>query len=228
MKKLLNYFSRTELLLWLGSIALIILFFVIFDRKDFLSLSASLLGVTSLIFCAKGNPVGQAIIIIFSTLYAIISYRFAYYGEMITYVGMTAPMAVFSLVSWLKNPYDKSKRSEIKINELRRIEIVIILILTAVVTFAFYFILKALGTSNLWISTLSVATSFSAAALMLRRSPYYALAYALNDVVLIIMWIMASTVNISYMSVTVCFIVFLANDVYGFINWRRIRKRQSA
>lgn len=71
-----------------------------------MTLIASLIGVPSLIFCAKGNPVGQILMIVFSILYGIISYGFAYYGEMITYLGMTLPMAVFSLVSWLRNPYE--------------------------------------------------------------------------------------------------------------------------
>ena len=90
-----------------------------FDRENYLSLGASLLGVTSLIFCAKGNPVGQLLMVIFSLLYALISYSFAYYGEMLTYLGMTAPMALVALVSWLRNPY-KGNRAEVKVNRLGR------------------------------------------------------------------------------------------------------------
>ena len=37
---------------------------------------ASLVGVTSLIFIAKGNPIGQALIVVFSLLYGAISYSF--------------------------------------------------------------------------------------------------------------------------------------------------------
>ena len=33
--------------------------------------------------------------------------------------------------------------------------------------------------------------------------------------------------DISYLSVVVCFIAFLANDIYGFISWRKIEKRQA-
>ena len=58
-----------------------------------------------MIFNAKGNPIGQFLTIVFSLLYGIISYGFSYYGEMITYLGMTMPMSVFALVSWIKNPY---------------------------------------------------------------------------------------------------------------------------
>ena len=105
------YFSKGEKLLWLFSVASILLSFFLFDGKSFLTLAASLVGVTSLIFNAKGNPFGQVLMILFSLLYGVISYSFRYYGEMITYLGMTMPMAAVALVSWLRNPY-RGNRAE--------------------------------------------------------------------------------------------------------------------
>lgn len=93
-RKLLQYFSRAERLLWGLSVVFIVGSFCAFDRENYLTLAASLIGVTSLIFNAKGNPIGQVLMVIFSLLYGIISHTFAYYGEMITYLGMTMPMAV--------------------------------------------------------------------------------------------------------------------------------------
>lgn len=222
-----TYFSKAELCLWLGSVLFIIISFYTFDRVNFLTLTASLIGVTSLIFNAKGNPFGQLLMIIFSLLYGIISYSFAYYGEMITYLGMTAPMALFALVSWLKHPY-KNKKSEVKVNSISIKETVFILILSVFVTVAFYYILKYFNTTNLMLSTLSVTTSFIAAYLTFRRSPLFAVAYALNDIVLIGLWVLASISDTSYTSVVICFIVFLINDIYGYINWLKMQKRQQA
>ena len=116
--------------------------------------------------------------------------------------------------------------SEVKVNRVGGREILFSAALTAVVTVVFYFILAAFNTANLLPSTLSVTTSFLAAYLTFRRSPYFALAYAANDVVLIVLWIMATAVNISYLSVVVCFAVFLINDLYGFFNWLKMEKRQ--
>lgn len=90
LKTLTTYFSKFELALWSGSIVLIWLSFLLFDRERYLTLTASCIGVTSLILNAKGNPLGQFLTIIFSVLYGIISFSCAYYGEMITYLGMTA------------------------------------------------------------------------------------------------------------------------------------------
>lgn len=224
-KALTGYFTKTELALWCSSVLLILISFILFDRKNYLTLSASLIGASSLIFVAKGNPLGQLLMVIFSLLYGVISYTFSYFGEMITYLGMTAPMALFALVSWLKNPYN-GNRAEVKINRLNASELVFMFILSAAVTFIFYFILEFFGTANLYLSTLSVTTSFIAVYLTFRRSAYYALAYAANDVVLIILWLLAAEADFSYMSVAVCFIMFLANDLYGFVSWRRMHARQ--
>lgn len=221
-----RYFKKREIALWSGSVILILLSFIIFDRSNYMTLIASLIGVTSLIFCAKGNPVGQVLMIIFSILYGIISYGFAYYGEMITYLGMTLPMAIFSLISWLRNPYEKN-RSEVKVNQITIKETVFMCLLTAVVTVVFYYILDYFKTANIVPSTVSVATSFAAAYLTFRRSPYYALVYGMNDVVLIVLWILAATEEPRYISVVVCFVAFWVNDLYGYISWKKMERRQT-
>ena len=225
MKCRLTYFSKAEMGLWSTSILLILISFLVFDRSNYLSLAASVIGVTSLIFSAKGNPMGQGLMILFSLLYGVISYTFAYYGEMITYLGMTMPMAVFALISWLRNPYE-GNRAEVRVNRLRRAEHALLWPLTAAVTLVFYFILAYFHTAYLPLGTLSVTTSFLAVYLTFRRSPYFALAYAANDVILIHLWVLASITDTRYVSVAVCFGAFLFNDLYGFISWQRMKKRQ--
>ncbi len=227
MKTIRNYFSKTELVLWSVSVLFIIISFCIFDRESYLTLSASLIGVTSLIFNAKGNPIGQALMIVFSLLYGIISFTFAYYGEMITYLGMTMPMALFALISWLRNPY-KGNKAEVEVNSISKKEHIFMWVLALIVTIAFYFILKYFNTANIVPSTISVTTSFLAVYLTFRRCPTFALAYAANDIVLIVLWVMASIHEVKYISVVVCFIAFFVNDIYGYISWKRMKRRQTA
>ena len=139
MNKFKNYFSKAEILLWFFSVSSIVISFVMFSNNGCITLIASLIGVTSIIVNAKGNPTGQAMMIIFSIMYGIISYSCKYYGEMITYLGMTAPMAVVALVSWIKNPYGDGK--EVKVNRIKLSEVVLMIIIGTAVTFIFYFIL---------------------------------------------------------------------------------------
>lgn len=225
MKKLSDYFTKFEITLWVCSLAIITLSFYIFDRTNPLNLICSLLGATSLIFCAKGNPIGNAIMVVFSILYAIISYTFKYYGEMFTYLFMTLPMSIVCLLAWIKNPF-KGNKAQVKIDDIKKKDLIQMIVASLLITIIFYFILKAFNTANLIVSTISIATSFFAAFLTYKRSPYFALAYAANDLVLIVLWIYASLFNTSYVSVAACFITFFINDIYGFINWLKMKKNQ--
>ena len=225
IENVINYFSRQEIILWVCSVLLIVVSFCIFDREGYMALCASLIGVTALILNAKGNAAGQFLMIVFSLLYSFISFTFAYYGEMITYLGMSVPMSVISLVSWVKNPYDRNK-SEVKINRISGKEYIFMWVMAVIVTIILFFVLRYFNTANIIPSTMSVTTSFIAAYLTFRRSPYFAIGYVANDIILMIMWSIASFYDIGYISVVICFAVFLANDMYGFISWREMEKRQ--
>ena len=218
--------TKFEWLLWGCSLLVVGVASLIAPDASWLSVLASLIGVTALIFLAKGHVMGQFLIVVFAALYGIISFQFRYYGAMITYLGMSAPMAVCAAISWLKNPYEGT--NEVKVNHLAAHHWLGLSVLTVVVTVVFYFILQALGNGSLIVSTISVATSFFAASLVFLRSPYYALGYAANDVVLIVLWVLASIEDIGSLPMVLCFAVFLFNDLYGFFSWRRMEKRQKA
>ena len=225
MKRLFNYFTKFELILWGCSIAVVVISYVGFSRPIDLAFFASLIGATSLILNAKGNPLGMGLMIFFCMIYGYISYTYSYYGEMITYLGMSWPLSILAFVSWFRNPY-KNKRSQVTVSSVTKKDIALIFALAVFVTIALYFVLKYFNTANLEISTFSVTTSFIAAMLTYKRSAYFALAYAVNDIVLIVMWTMAALSDIYYLSVVICFVMFLVNDSYSFINWKRMQKKQ--
>lgn len=226
-RKITNPFralTLTEWIILITSIVGVTLSFLLVPKRDYLTLAASLIGVTALIFVAKGMVIGQILVVVFSAFYGIISFFFSYYGEMITYLGMSLPIAVVSIITWVRNPYGDSGR--VRVGRMTPIGVLIMLLSTSGVTVAFYFILRALGAANLLVSTLSVATSFLAAYLTAMRNPFYAVAYSLNDIVLIVLWILASVENIAYLPMVMCFVMFLVNDIYGFINWMRMKSAQ--
>lgn len=217
--------SKFEKGLWVFSLITVGLSFILAGNFNFLTLIASLTGVSGLIFVSKGDVLGQMLIIVFGILYAIISYNLRYYGEMITYLGMTLPIAILSVVSWMKNPYAER---EVEVRHLSFKAFLSLFIVAILVTWVFYYILKYFGTASLVISTISITTSFLASSLMMLRSPYYALFYGLNDIVLVILWVIASINDISFLPMVICFLIFLLNDTYGFINWNKMLIRQNA
>lgn len=225
LKNPFRILTKFEIGLWTVSVSVLLCSFFIAGGDAPLSLVASLVGVTSLIFLARGFALGQVLMILFAILYAILSYKARYYGEMITYLGMSAPTALIAMINWLRHPYKET--SEVEVSHHLPLKLRVLLgIGTVLATVAFYFILKLLGTANLLISTVSVATSFFAACLAACRNPYYALGYALNDVVLILLWVAVTRGDLSALNMVICFAVFLVNDLYGFFCWLRMAKRQ--
>lgn len=211
--------TKKEWLLWLGSLLIVILSNLVSGSVDVLTLVAVCVGITSLIFAAKGNVWAQILMIVFSILYGIISWRFRYWGEMITYLGMTMPMAVWSTITWIRNP--SKNGNEVEIQKLNRKHIVGLSVFSVAVTAAFCYILHVLDTPNIVFSTISITTSFLAASLTMLRSSYYALGYAMNDIVLIVLWVLASLKNPAYIPVAVNFAIFFLNDLYGFVSWKK-------
>ncbi|MDE7406563.1 MAG: nicotinamide riboside transporter PnuC [Clostridiales bacterium] len=226
MKNPFKALNKFDICLWVAAFTAIILTFFLIGSNDYMTLVSSITGITMLMFIVKGNVVGQFLTVIFSVCYGIVAYFTKYYGEMITYLGMSTPAAIYAIVTWLRHPYKDS--SSISIAKLNAKKVSIVGVISAVVTVAFYFILRALGTTNLAVSTVSVALSMIAACFTILRSPFYGLAYACNDIVRIALWAMVAANNISCLPIIVCFSLFFIYDTYGFINWMRMRKKQTA
>lgn len=214
--------TKKEWGVWIGSLLIIVISNISSGSFDLLTLVAACIGVTSLIFVAKGNVWSQILMSVFSILYGIISFQFRYWGEMITYLGMTMPMAIWSTITWIRNPSESGK--EVAIQRLTKKHIILLVVSGVIVTAVFYKILAVFSTPNIVFSTISVTTSFFAASLTMLRSSYYAVGYAANDVVLIVLWILASIKEPRYLSVTVIFVIFLFFDLYGFISWKKREK----
>lgn len=217
--------SLFDKILWAVSTALLSVLYFFMPEKNPVSLAASVIGVSSLIFTAKGHVSGPLLSVVFALLYSAVSFKMRYYGEMITYLFMTAPSSFLSAVAWFKNPSAQGK-SEVRIAHLTPKKFFAAAGISSLATVVFYFILRALNTANLEISTFSITTSMLSSVLIMMRVPYYALSYAVNDIVLIAMWILASIQDKSNFPMVLNFVIFLANDINGFFSWKKIRNRQ--
>ena len=66
--------TRREWCLWLASLAVVLIANQITPELDPLTMTAALVGVTSLVFAAKGNVWSQVLMIVFSILYGVIGH----------------------------------------------------------------------------------------------------------------------------------------------------------
>lgn len=130
------------------------------------------------------------------------------------------PLHITTIISWLKNKSNKDS-NVVSVNKLNRKEYMVLGLVTVLVTFMFFYILKLLDTNELMISTISLASY-----LMLRRSSNYASAFVINDVISITLWGIACVNDIALLPMVVTFSVFFVNDIYGFISWKKREKVQ--
>ena len=136
-------FQRRRTVLWVVSLLIVTASNLVTGQVEPLTLAATDIGITALIFAAKGNVWAQILMIIFCLLYGLISFQVRYWGEMITYLGMSLPMAIWSTITWLRNPSADGKTVDIQ--KLTRKHVVGVAFFGALTTGVFYLILRALG-----------------------------------------------------------------------------------
>ena len=131
--------TKREWGVWIGALLVIAVSNIFSANFNVLTLIASCVGVSSLIIAAKGNVWSQILMILFSILYGIISWQFHYWGEMMTYLGMTMPMAIWSTITWIRNPSESGK--EVEIQQLTKKHIFLLVTSATVITILFFKIL---------------------------------------------------------------------------------------
>ena len=227
MKNFFKSWNLFEKLFLLISLIIIIGCFFLGSDKNVLSLITSILGVITVIFGAKGLVLAPVINIIYNVVYILLSYTQGFYGEVLIYVFLMTPINIAMIVSWFKN---KSKEDEniVEVNKLSKKEYFILFFVTILFSIGFYFILRALNTTAVFISTISLIDSFIATYLLYRRCSNYALSYIVNDIILIVLWSFAIKNNgIAYLPMILSFGVFLVNDIYGLISWKKRERKQN-
>ena len=226
MKKLFKDWNLFEIIFMFASILVLALCFAFSADRNVFSFITSIVGIVAVLMVAKGLTVAPIVNIVYCVLYSIISIVQCYYGEAIIYIFLMLPIYIMSIVSWLRNKNPNNK-STVKIKAIGGMEYLYLAIGTVVAAVGFYFLLKALNTSELFVSTISLVTSAVASYLMLRRCSYYAIGFILNDVILIILWSLAmARSGIGYLPTVISFVVFLINDIYGLVHWKLEEKKQ--
>lgn len=229
MRKLKEYFSdwtKFELGLLVIGISISILSSIIFNGDVIDTLYTSSYLVTALLM-AKGKVECYLVGFVSIFFYGIVSYNQGYYGELLITAFLTFPIMIIGIRSWLKHQDEKD--DVVMINSLSRPEIVISFASQLLLFWLYYFILKFFNTDLLIISSLSVVTSVLASYFEARRSELSLYCYVANDFVIITLWIIPIIGgDTELVPVLVGPLLLLVNDIYGSINWSRMKRRQKA
>lgn len=222
IKKVFGKWNAIELIFYIVGLALIITMSICFGAS-WMSAVTGIFGLSCVLFAAKGKIIGIFFTWVMIVFYSILSYKNKYYGEVFINLCMMFPMTIIQLISWLKN---LGKDYVVKVNSITKKEIIIVCSAAALAFVVFYFILRALNTSQLIFSTISIVTSVLATYFQSRRSKYGFLAFLVNDAVLCVLWLFATLEDIKNVAMLTAVALYVVSDIYGFISWGILQKRQ--
>lgn len=185
----------------------------------------SILGITYIFLNAKGFLIANLFGLTRNILYAIICINNRYYGEVVVCC-VSIVVIIITFITWYKNRANNS--INLKIGKAMSWQNYLILFACmAVVPVGIYFMLKAFNTQNLIISTLSVTLNLGANILLAKRLESNFYVFMANNIMCFVLWLLIVLKGeMSYIPTLINIIVFFTLNIFGVINWNRLKKQQ--
>ncbi len=219
-------FNLFETLFLTFSLITVITVSIVF-KSDWLSIVYSLSAIFAMFCLSKSVYLYPIYQIISDGIYVVQSYFNGLYGESILNLFILIPIQIVTAISWFRN---KRENSEIQVNKLAWQEWICIFATASALIAPVYFMLKALNTNYLIISVATFIIPIVSYYLTLRRSVFQFAAYIIQNLVIIVLWLMpiieGGVGDIGLLPMALTFAIFGINNVYGFVNWTRKYKRQ--
>ena len=194
-------------------------------KSDLITLLTALTAVSTTVLLAKGKSFAYILYIICILLYIVVSYNNNYYGEIIVYIFLILPMCISSLITWIKHPNNKT--NTVEVNKIKPKEKIIMTLSIVPISIGVYYLLKIFNTNELIASTFTFVCTILANYLQIRRSKLSFYFYFIEDISLLILWILPILKgNISLLPIVINSSFNLINDSYGIYNWKVLERKQ--
>ena len=226
-----NYFSdwsKFEITLLMLAFSVPLTLGIIFQSSLIQIGASSVTMIASLLF-AKARIEGFLISLIGMVLFGIVAFDNRLFGEVGVLLFFGLPAQIAGFISWTKalNKKESSSPSKIQIRKTGRKEIFILVAACGVFSVGLYFLLGAINTNLLLLSTISVVFTVFGTVLMVRRSHLGTLGFALNDISNILLWLMIVMMgDITAIVMIVQPVLLLVNNTYGVFEWRKLLRVQ--
>lgn len=233
-QKIINFFKSFNLFDWIYlplSLVAVMVVSIVF-KSDAYSTIYSMISLLSVFLLSKGLLIAPFCLIVSYVMYAIQSYYNALYGEAILNMFILLPIQVITIILWFRKHRAKNKQStqSVIVNDIKIKEWLCIIVATLALGVAAYFGLQALNTNYLILSTFTFVLPIVANYLILRGSLYQFVVYTIVNFFLIAIWLLPIFQGLpqgaNFVPMAVSFVSFTISDIYGLINWIKLRKQQ--
>lgn len=192
---------------------------------------SSIAGILCVIMAAKGKIATFYFGAIQASTYAYIAYTYQLYGEAMLNAFFFLPFQVIGWIVWFKNRKNKTEATrgeEVYAKRLTLKQWAILTPIIIVVVVGYAFLLESIGAQQVRIDSVAVVLSVFAQILMTLRFAEQWLLWIVINVLTITMWLLVLVQSGGNdWTVFAMWCAFLANSIYGWLNWRKLAKNQT-
>ena len=222
----LNWF---DWFLILGTTVVSILSSLLGDGWDTLGFIVAVTGIINLVLCARGNIWNYLFGIIYNAIYVYISWKSRLYADSAIYLLYYLPMQFVGWFSWKKNQNQDSGAVNAVHLDKRTALILLAAATVLIPVFAWILGLPAIGDAQPWLDAATTVVSILAMYMMVKAIAEQWYIWIALDAAQVIKWTIATVRGEEHAALMlVMFAFFLANAVYGLIQWNGLAKRASA
>ena len=223
--RILNWF---DWFLILGTTAVSIASSLLGEGWDTLGFIVAVTGIINLVLCAKGNIWNYLFGIVYNAIYVYIAWKSRLYADSAIYLLYYLPMQFAGWAHWKKNQNQES--GAVNARHLDRKTALVLLATAAVLIPLFAWILSRpfIADSQPWLDSVTTVVSILAMYLMVKAIAEQWYIWIVLDAVQCVKWAIATARGEEHAALMlVMFAFFLANAVYGLIQWNGLAKQAS-
>ncbi len=195
---------------------------------DTLGFIVAVTGIINLVLCAKGNIWNYAFGIIYNAIYVYIAWHSKLYADSAIYLLYYLPMQFVGWITWKKNQNQDS--GAVNAVHLSRQQAVALLAAAAILVPFFAWLLGRpfIGDSQPWLDAVTTVVSILAMYMMVKAIAEQWYIWIVLDAVQVVKWTIATVRGEAHAALMlVMFAFFLANAIYGLIQWNRLARQAS-
>ena len=223
--RILNPF---DWILILGTTVVSIASSLLGEGWDTLGFIVATTGIVNLVLCAKGNIWNYAFGIVYNAIYVYIAWHSKLYADSSIYLLYYLPMQFIGWAQWKKNRNQESGAVNAVHLTLRQGLVLLAAACVLIPLFAWILGLPAIGDSQPWLDSVTTVVSILAMYMMVKAIAEQWYIWIVLDSVQVVKWTVATVRGEAHAALMlVMFAFFLANAVYGLIQWNGLAKLSS-
>lgn len=185
-----------------------------------LGIIAGISGVISVVLCAKGKISFYFIGFVQTITYLFLAWDNRFYGEVLENIFYLVTM-VWGIFIWKKNMNRNDDGStEVAAKKFSLLQWIAAIVGTLAATVAMGFALDKIGSAQAYTDAATNVMAIFAQLLMVRRYREQWIWWLVIDILCVKMWFVAGN-----WSMVAMYIGWIANCIYGWVNWTRLEKK---